>query len=247
MLASVFLMQPLGQLAAYVVAVVVLVGLNKYYGLTNENDPNAVCLAIDKFWRWVTGIGTIPAAIALVFRLTIPESGRFTIDVQEDGERAIQETRALYGPSQTSVRADIEMRGISDGILQNNIGQSSRIHSQPDYVSPHDEVEIEDTSDQVMNHPLTQAPTAHSPKQFSIEDLRKYFIEEGNWRYLAATSSCWFLVSREIFVNLTVNADLCKAGFCLLRSSDQQSSLPCQTLAATPTYQFHRQHPSMAV
>jgi PHS family inorganic phosphate transporter-like MFS transporter len=238
MLASVFIMQPLGQLAAYVVAVVVLASLNHQYNLTAEDDRNTVYLAIDKFWRWVTGIGTIPAAISLVFRLTIPESGRFTLDVQEDGERAIQETRALYGPSQISLRADMEMRGISDGISQNNIVQTPRIHSQAGHVSPHDKVEIGDISEQVMNRPRTQAPTAHSPKQFSIEDLRQYFIEEGNWRYLAATSSCWFLVSRRIFVNPRVDVYLCKAGCCILRPSDQKSAFPCKDLGVH-SCQFH--------
>lgn len=32
------------------------------------------------------------------------------------------------------------------------------------------------------------------PVQFSREDLWYYFIEQGNWRYLAGTSICWFLL-----------------------------------------------------
>jgi PHS family inorganic phosphate transporter-like MFS transporter len=32
------------------------------------------------------------------------------------------------------------------------------------------------------------------PVQFSREDIYNYFLKEGNWRYLAGTSLCWFLL-----------------------------------------------------
>src|ERR1700761_5614599 len=35
---------------------------------------------------------------------------------------------------------------------------------------------------------------AESRIQFSLRDLYVYFIDEGNWRYLAGTSICWFLL-----------------------------------------------------
>lgn len=35
---------------------------------------------------------------------------------------------------------------------------------------------------------------AEPPAQFSLRDLYVYFIDEGNWRYLAGTSICWFLL-----------------------------------------------------
>lgn len=154
MLASVFIMQPIGQLAAYVIAVVTLVGLNHQYGISDETDVAPVAPVIDKFWRWVTGLGSIPAAIALVFRLTIPESGRFTLDVQDDGDRAVIETRAHFRSHSASLDEDFEL-------------------------------------EQMSNHNLS-FDDAISPKQFSIEDLRQYFLVEGNWRLLAATASCWF-------------------------------------------------------
>lgn len=157
MLASVFIMQPLGQLAAYVIAVIVLAGLNHQYQISSQTDAAAVAPVVDKFWRWCTGLGSIPAAIALIFRLTIPESGRFTLDVQDDGDRAVIETRAHFGSTTASLNDDLELEEMS-------------------------------------THDLSLEDNSIPPKQFSLGDLRQYFQVEGNWRYLAATSSCWFLL-----------------------------------------------------
>jgi PHS family inorganic phosphate transporter-like MFS transporter len=32
------------------------------------------------------------------------------------------------------------------------------------------------------------------PRQFSMKDLRQFFIEEENYKYLVGTSLCWFLL-----------------------------------------------------
>lgn len=40
--------------------------------------------AVDKMWRIVVGFGCIPAIISLYYRLTIPETPRYTIDVARD-------------------------------------------------------------------------------------------------------------------------------------------------------------------
>jgi MFS transporter, PHS family, inorganic phosphate transporter len=173
MLASVFIMQPLGQAAAYIVCIVALAGLDAQYHFKNETDPRIVAPIADKLWRWVTGLGAIPAVIAIVFRLTIPESGRFTLDVQDDADRAILETTAHYGtehpfPLDGPEDPDLELE------LQN-------IESHPDSNAPNG------------------APHYELPKQFSRQDLFQYFIAEGNWRYLAATSLCWFFLDFAYF------------------------------------------------
>ncbi|CAB4403974.1 unnamed protein product [Rhizophagus irregularis] len=43
---------------------------------------------LDYVWRIIIGVGIIPATIALYFRLTIPETPRFTIDVQGNVDKA---------------------------------------------------------------------------------------------------------------------------------------------------------------
>ena len=161
MLASVFIMQPLGQLFAYIIALVVLVALDRQYNLNKLSDDQ-LPYVIDKHWRWVTGLGAIPAIIALIFRLTIPESGRWTLDVQGDADRAVLETRSHFGDEQ---------------FADEHFGD--------------EELELE-TFDGAQDAEGPQ-PEAQ-PRPTYREFLRNYFLVDGNWRYLAATSTCWFLL-----------------------------------------------------
>ena len=43
---------------------------------------------IDYCWRIIIGVGAIPAAVALYYRMTIPESPRHTMDVTRDLAKA---------------------------------------------------------------------------------------------------------------------------------------------------------------
>ena len=47
-------------------------------------EPSAGLPALDKVWRIVVGFGCIPALISLYYRLTIPETLRYTIDIERD-------------------------------------------------------------------------------------------------------------------------------------------------------------------
>src|SRR5450432_2893859 len=97
MLAAVFFCQPLGQLAATIVALIAAArqrgGITGYtvtecFDLTN----GITCVGtLDSIWRWVIGVGVIPAFIALWFRLTIIESPRYTADVGKDSLKAASE------------------------------------------------------------------------------------------------------------------------------------------------------------
>jgi len=54
-----------------------------------------VCgVAVDKMWRTLIGFGAVPACIALYYRLTIPETPRYTFDVARDVEKAGQDVEA---------------------------------------------------------------------------------------------------------------------------------------------------------
>lgn len=80
MMAAVFAMQGFGILAAAIVALVVLAAFK------NNIIENA--LAIDYCWRLVLGLGAVPGLLALYFRLTIPETPRYTMDVELDVKKA---------------------------------------------------------------------------------------------------------------------------------------------------------------
>lgn len=54
-----------------------------------------VCgVAVDKMWRVLIGFGAVPACIALYYRLTIPETPRYTFDVARDVEKAGEDVEA---------------------------------------------------------------------------------------------------------------------------------------------------------
>jgi len=86
MMGSVFAMQGIGQFAAAMVTLIVTAGFKESL-LTGSEASTCVgvCgLAVDKMWRIVIGFGAVPGCIALYYRLTIPETPRFTFDVARD-------------------------------------------------------------------------------------------------------------------------------------------------------------------
>src|SRR5437016_2591685 len=90
MMAAVFAMQGLGQFAAAIVALIVTTAYRESFESVKQASLcNFVCqVAADKCWRIILGLGCVPACLALYFRLTIPETPRFTLDVGRDIERA---------------------------------------------------------------------------------------------------------------------------------------------------------------
>jgi PHS family inorganic phosphate transporter-like MFS transporter len=96
MMGAVFAMQGFGQLAAAVVALIVTAGFKESLQTAKDvSHCTGVCqLAVDKMWRVVIGFGAVPACFALYYRLTIPETPRFTFDVAHDLAKADEDVRA---------------------------------------------------------------------------------------------------------------------------------------------------------
>ncbi|KAH6631819.1 major facilitator superfamily domain-containing protein [Chaetomium tenue] len=102
MMGAVFAMQGLGQLAAAFVMLFLTLGFKS----SLETAPKlAECTggcaqAVDKMWRVLIGFGAVPGCIALYYRLTIPETPRYTFDVKMDVEKAEGDAEAyLKGKS----------------------------------------------------------------------------------------------------------------------------------------------------
>lgn len=86
MVAAVFFFQPVGQLLATLIAFAATEGFRK--SILNNTDKNSCSISstgipgqacaqtVDRVWRLVSGLGVVPAALAIVSRLTIPESVR---------------------------------------------------------------------------------------------------------------------------------------------------------------------------
>ncbi|KAI0158868.1 H+ symporter [Pestalotiopsis sp. NC0098] len=96
MMAAVFSMQGLGQLLAAIVALIVTVAFkDAYTGALNAASCNYACqIAADRAWRIIVGVGAVPACFALYYRITIPETPRYTFEVAKDVEQADADIKA---------------------------------------------------------------------------------------------------------------------------------------------------------
>jgi PHS family inorganic phosphate transporter-like MFS transporter len=131
---------------------------------------------MDKTWRIVSSVGALPAVIAIIFRFTITDLGRYTLDVQDDGDRAIYDTESHYGTSPSS--STIE--SIQLGDIQGESTEADQHQEPPERQESQKEDEM-------------------LPDQFTYRAIREYFYDQGNWRYLAGTSLCWFLMDFAFF------------------------------------------------
>jgi PHS family inorganic phosphate transporter-like MFS transporter len=87
MMAATFAAQGFGNFAAALVALIVTVA----YKSSILGDDPAVLAHVDYTWRLLIGLGCVPACIALYFRLTIPETPRFTLDIERNVRRATED------------------------------------------------------------------------------------------------------------------------------------------------------------
>ncbi|ORE04599.1 phosphate:H+ symporter [Rhizopus microsporus var. microsporus] len=110
MMAAVFAMQGIGQVTAGLVGLVVTAAF--------QSAIKADQTKLDYVWRIVIGLGAIPGCCALYYRLTIPETPRFTIDVEQKVEKGIRDAKAF-----------IE-KGASAGDYTDNIAVS-RVETSP--------------------------------------------------------------------------------------------------------------------
>ncbi|VVT49346.1 uncharacterized protein SAPINGB_P002225 [Magnusiomyces paraingens] len=89
-MAAVFANQGWGQLLGGIVSVICVAGYRdalEYAEGYSECDHRCQ-KACDQMWRILIGFGAVPAIAALYFRLTIPETPRYTFDVSRDIEKA---------------------------------------------------------------------------------------------------------------------------------------------------------------
>ncbi|RDW82504.1 MFS general substrate transporter-58 [Coleophoma cylindrospora] len=190
MLTLVFACQPVGQLAATLVTLIAVV--RQRNSIPSDATPascDSECIrTLDSIWRWVIGVGVIPAVIALWFRLTIIESPRYTADVGRDTLKAASELdRYLLSQEESIVASAISIQQAremdhltrQESVEVGSIGES-------DYEEPLD----------IDGHDVERVPTSEDkpPPEPSWQDFKQYFWYDGNLRTLIATSLCWFCV-----------------------------------------------------
>lgn len=89
-MAAVFSNQGLGQLLAGIVAIILVAGYkNDLIHASSAAECDFQCRqACDQMWRILIGFGCVPGVIALYYRLTIAESPRYQLDINELDEMA---------------------------------------------------------------------------------------------------------------------------------------------------------------
>jgi MFS transporter, PHS family, inorganic phosphate transporter len=174
MMATVFFMQPLGQVSGNLVSLVV-VAASKGQG---EAD---LTRTVDMMWRWVIGIGVVPGLVALLFRLAIPETPRFILEIEDNPVKAEFDATNLWGDSATSTELQGGPRSAT--MYTSSASQASRSIDE-DIVPTATELPAADDTPTTLNSTWT----------LSKADILQYFWHEGNWRTLAGTSLAWLLL-----------------------------------------------------
>lgn len=83
---------------AYLVGLAALRGFGKSRQRGYEDqDPNQTALEIDSVWRCIIGVGAIPALLAILARLSIPETPRYTLLIEQNDAQAQRDTAKVYG------------------------------------------------------------------------------------------------------------------------------------------------------
>ena len=150
MLATLFFMQPVGQFVATIVAIVVtyLYRNQMEIGSADTCPPgSSLCCAhcsspecfraVDRAWRWIIGLGGIPALVAFIIRLQIPESPRYTLDVLLDSQRALNETTEYFEPAGAAIPRYEQEATQRKGMAPKDLGVGSVATSSPLLVYGH--------------------------------------------------------------------------------------------------------------
>ncbi|KND01260.1 phosphate:H+ symporter [Spizellomyces punctatus DAOM BR117] len=98
MIAAVFAMQGIGILVG---GLVTLIALAAFQNLIRE-DP----LYLDYVWRIMLGFGIVPCVATVYFRLTMPETPRFSAHVKGDHEAAQRDIQKLTHPEAQTGKGD---------------------------------------------------------------------------------------------------------------------------------------------
>ncbi|KIV94680.1 hypothetical protein PV10_02424 [Exophiala mesophila] len=173
MMATVFFMQPLGQIAGNLVSLIVV-------SISRRSSEENVSRSVDMMWRWIIGLGVVPGVIALVFRFAIPETPRFILDIEDDPVKAEFDATQLFGDP--SIDSETETSTWYDSHASSDVSTHQGAHINPDEIN--------------LDWVITAArpTTLNSSWALSRADIKQYFWVEGNWRTLFATSMSWLLL-----------------------------------------------------
>ncbi|OIW32810.1 MFS general substrate transporter [Coniochaeta ligniaria NRRL 30616] len=170
MIATVFLIQPVGQALAQVVNVAVLLGRSHTHSLQDmrcglDTKYEYECRRIvDGVWRIVIGAGAAPALVAIIFRFFLPDSGLYNLEVRRRAKTALSDNVRVFG----------------EPLMPFN--------QPPDAATGRPSASSSESASQ-----------SATPIQFSRRDLHRYFIQDENWLYLLGAASTWFILDVALY------------------------------------------------
>ena len=108
-MAAVFAMQGIGQFAAAIMALITVAGFkDSLLTAPSVGQCDGACIvAMDKMWRVIIGFGAVPGLVALYYRLTIPETPRYTFDVSRDVVKAGSDIKAYLSDKPEGIPDEI--------------------------------------------------------------------------------------------------------------------------------------------
>jgi PHS family inorganic phosphate transporter-like MFS transporter len=93
---------------AVLVAYIIVTAYKKELLQDSPTHPNQV----DYMWRLLIGLGCVPGAIALFFRLTIPETPRFMMDIERNVQQAWKDIQTGLVNGRFVVDADVGIQRV---------------------------------------------------------------------------------------------------------------------------------------
>lgn len=95
-------------LAAAIVSLVVV----QAFKTKIQHDNYNILTHVDYCWRLLIGLGCVPGVVALYFRLTIPETPRFTMDIERNVRQATQDIENVIATGQFYVDEDAAVQRV---------------------------------------------------------------------------------------------------------------------------------------
>ncbi|PYI18493.1 inorganic phosphate transporter [Aspergillus violaceofuscus CBS 115571] len=193
MLAVVFLCQSLGEAAAAVVALIAVAGFRS----SLPDDPNSLTCTgscvydLDRIWRYIVGLGAVPAFVAIWFRMTIIESPRYTAVVMKNSLQAAADVSQFYRST--------ELPATSASSLGDDSISLTQTHTCDDrIISP---VVSRDSGSGASENDT-------KPHVSMWKDFRMFLKQNHNLRTLIATSLCWFCLDLPFYGLGLMNAEI---------------------------------------
>lgn len=103
MMTAVFAAQGWGNFSAALVAFIITAA---FKDSILHSETTTHIHTIDKMWRLLIGLGAVPGVVALYFRLTIPETPRFTMDIERNLDQAATDIKAVLNGQKSRVDDD---------------------------------------------------------------------------------------------------------------------------------------------